>query len=142
MASWQYWLGITKPKILKCLQYDLKHFQKVTTIFFYLVEFSTDWLPDWFLQLITARATSLIFSLFDIASARQVHFGIPQYIQCTYHGLTFVPMCPFLFADSPRYRFAVAQWLLYICKWESSVFSVMTGLIAEALLLLFFVCNG
>ena len=31
---------------------------------------------------------------------------------------------------------------LYICKWELSVFSMMTGLIAEMLLLLFFVCNA
>ena len=29
---------------------------------------------------ITAKATGLIFSLFDVASARQVPFGIPQYV--------------------------------------------------------------
>ena len=39
---------------------------------------------------ITAKATGLIFSLFDIALARQVPFGIPQYVQCILHGLTTV----------------------------------------------------
>ena len=29
---------------------------------------------------ITAKAMGLIFSLFDVASARQVPFGIPQYV--------------------------------------------------------------
>ena len=33
-------------------------------------------------NLIAAKATGLIFSLFDIASAREVPFGIPQYVQC------------------------------------------------------------
>ena len=32
----------------------------------------------------------LIFSLFDVASFRDVPFGISQYLQCTHHGLTFV----------------------------------------------------
>ena len=42
----------------------------------------------------------LIFSLFDFASSRKVPFGIPQYVQCMHHGLTFVLLCvPFLFAD-------------------------------------------
>ena len=54
-------------------------------------------------NLITAKAMSLISSLFDIASSRDVHFGILQCVQCTHHGLTFVHICiPFLFADSPK----------------------------------------
>ena len=36
----------------------------------------------------------LIFSLFDIASAQQVPFGIPQCVQCILHGLTSPPLCP------------------------------------------------
>ena len=49
---------------------------------------------------IMAKAMGLIFSLFDVASARQVPFGIPQYIQCILHGLTNVLLCvPFIFAD-------------------------------------------
>ena len=39
---------------------------------------------------ITAEATGLIFSLFDVASAQRVPFGIPQYVQCILHGLTSV----------------------------------------------------
>ena len=39
---------------------------------------------------ITAKATGLIFSLFNIASAREVPFGMPQYVQCILHGLTSI----------------------------------------------------
>jgi len=50
---------------------------------------------------ITAKATGLIFSLFDIASAREVPFGTPQYVQCILQGLTSFLLCvPFIFADS------------------------------------------
>ena len=31
---------------------------------------------------ITAKVMGLIFSLFDVASAREVPFGILQYVQC------------------------------------------------------------
>ena len=50
---------------------------------------------------ITAKATGLIFSLFDIAAARQVPFGILQYVQCILLGLTSVLLyVPFILADS------------------------------------------
>ena len=42
---------------------------------------------------ITAKAMGLIFSLFDVALAREVSFGILQYIQCILHGL---PMSSFV----------------------------------------------
>ena len=52
-------------------------------------------------NLIAAKATGLIFSLFNVASAREVPFGMPQYIQCILHGLTSVLLCvPFTFAGS------------------------------------------
>ena len=37
---------------------------------------------------ITAKTTGLIFSLFDVASAQEVPFGIPQYVKCifSWHG--------------------------------------------------------
>ena len=87
---------------------------------------------------ITAKAMGLIFSLFDVASSRDMPFGIPQYVQCTHHGLTFVLLCvPFIFADNPRCRSVmVAQCLAslqYVCKRESSIFSMVTGLIAETI---------
>ena len=52
------------------------------------MKFSTDWL-----NLITAKATGLIFSLFDVNSAREVPFGIPQYVQCIIQGLISVLLC-------------------------------------------------
>jgi len=46
-----------------------------------------------------ARATGLIFSLLDIASAREMPFAIPLYMQCILHGLTmallYVPLSLF-----------------------------------------------
>ena len=58
------------------------------------------------LILITAKATGLIFSLFDVALARLVPFGIPPYVQCILHGLTSVLLyVPFIFADCEKCRF-------------------------------------
>ena len=96
---------------------------------------------------LTTKAMGLIFfSLFDVALSQDVPFGIPQYAQCTHHGLTIVLLCaPFLFADSPRCLFAVARCMAsqqYVSKRESFIFSVVTGLIAETILSLFFVCNA
>ena len=52
---------------------------------------------------IMAKATGLIFSLFDIASAQEVPFDIPQYVQCILQGLTSVFLCvPLIFADSEK----------------------------------------
>jgi len=46
-----------------------------------------------------AKAMGLIFSLFDIASAREVPFAIPLCMQCILHGLTSaLPCVPFIFA--------------------------------------------
>ena len=82
---------------------------------------------------ITAKATGLFFSLFNVASFRDMPFGILQYVQCTHHGLTFVLHCvPFLFADSPK----VPTFVNRNCH-----ISVVSGLSAEALTL-FFICSG
>ena len=69
-------------------------------------------------NLIMAKATGLIFSLFDVASAREVLFGIPHYVQCILHGLTSVLLCvPFIFADSKKYRFGDSTlWLFFIME--------------------------
>ena len=49
---------------------------------------------------------SLIFSLFDVASAQDVPLGIPQYTQCILHGLTSVLLCvPFIFVDIKMCQF-------------------------------------
>ena len=58
---------------------------------------------------ITAKAMGSIFSLFGVASACQMPFGIPQYIQYILHGLTGVLLCvPFIFADSEKCQLAIA----------------------------------
>ena len=90
------------------------------------------------------KATGLIFLLFDIASSRDVPFCKPQYIQCTYHGLTFVLLCvPVLFVENTRYRFAIAQYgfpLAVSCFLPA--FSVVTGFIAEKFPVQFFICSA
>jgi len=55
---------------------------------------------------IMAKATDLIFSLFDIVSAWEVPFGILQYVKCILQGLISVLLCvPFIFADSKKHWF-------------------------------------
>ena len=85
------------------------------------MEFSTDWLTDSLsdkCNSITTKATSLIFSLFDVASAWEVPFGIPQYVQCILHGLTSVLFCvPFIFVDSEKCRFGNStRWLPFLME--------------------------
>ena len=75
--------------------------------------FSTDWLTDWLTNYlmpsdrrnsITAKVTGLIFALFDIASAQEVPYGTPQYVQCILQGLNSVLLwVPFIFADSEKH---------------------------------------
>ena len=60
-------------------------------------------------SLITVKATGLIFSLFNVASAQDVPFGILQYVQYILDGLTSVLLCvPFIFADSKSVDLVVA----------------------------------
>ena len=92
LAPWQYWLGITKPKsafstILKASNKLLQNLKKIIQWNFLLTNCL---IPSGKCNLITAKAMGMIFSLFDVASSRDVPFGILQYIQCTHHGLTFV----------------------------------------------------
>jgi len=44
-------------------------------------------------NLIMAKTTDLIFSLFDVASAQEVPFGMLQYLQCILHGLISALLC-------------------------------------------------
>ena len=72
------------------------------------MEFSTNCpMPSDQYNLITTKAKGLIYSLFNVASAREVPFGIPQYIQSILQGLTSVLLCvPFIFADSKKGQFS------------------------------------
>ena len=68
---------------------------------------------------ITAKATGLIFSLFDVTFAQEVPYGIPQYVQCILHGLTSVLLCvPFIFVDSESANLAVVStlWLPFVME--------------------------
>ena len=79
-------------------------------------------------NLITAKATGLIFSLSDIASAREVPFGIPQYVQCILHGLTSVLLCvPFIFASVDLAVVSDG----FPSKWKSSVVFIVAKLIVK-----------
>ena len=49
---------------------------------------------------ITAKATGLIFSLFDVASSIDVRFGLLQYVK--FIDLPCPPLCSFLFVDNPK----------------------------------------
>ena len=60
-------------------------------------------------NLIMAKATDLIFSLLDIASVREVLFGIPQYVQLGRVApfLSFDEVCmgsPVLFYKKKSYK--------------------------------------
>jgi len=49
------------------------------------------------------KETSLIFSLFDIASAQGVPLAIPLYMQCILHGLTSAFLYdPLIFAHQKK----------------------------------------
>ena len=89
-AMRQYWLAFNKL---------LRNFK-----FFILRNFLL--IPSDNRNSIMAKATGLIYSLFNVASSQGVPFGILQYVQCIFHGLTSVLLCvPFIFADSERCRF-------------------------------------
>jgi len=50
-----------------------------------------------------AKATGLIFSLFNVTSAREVPFAILLYIQCILHGLTTALLCvPLIFVHHEK----------------------------------------
>ena len=96
LAPWQYWLGKTKPKsaFSTILKASNKLFKKIFNgIFYCLLACLPACLPACLMppgkrNPITAKTMGLIFSLFDVASSRDVPFGIPQYVQCTHHGLS------------------------------------------------------
>jgi len=61
-----------------------------------------------------AKATGLIFSLFNVISAREVPFAIPLYMQCILHGLTTGLHCvPFNFVHHEKCRLHVMASICY-----------------------------
>jgi len=65
---------------------------------------------------IMAKATGLIFLLFNVASAQEVPFAIPLYMQCILHGLTTALLCvPFIFVHHDKCRFCGRHVMASIC---------------------------
>ena len=61
------------------------------------------------------RLQAWSFLLLDVMTVLQVPFGIPHYIQCMHHGLTFILLCVlFIFADNTSLQFTVARNVLAI----------------------------
>jgi len=53
-----------------------------------------------------AKATGLIFLLFDVVSAQEVPFAIPLYMQCILHELSMAFLCvPFIFVHHENCQF-------------------------------------
>ena len=87
----QYWLGKTKPK--QAFKSTWNAFKKLPQN---LKQIVFNWIFYWLTSV--TRGYGLIFSLFDVASAWEVPFGIPQWIL---QELTSVLLyVPFIFADS------------------------------------------
>jgi len=52
-------------------------------------------MPSYSCNLTMVKTTGLIFSLFNVTLAQEVHFAMLLYIQCILHGLTrALPLCP------------------------------------------------
>jgi len=119
-TMWQHWLGNTKPKkayrlILNTVKscYKIKK-KSLNGIFYWL----SNCLPAWYLQTCITQQLlrGLIFSLFDIASARAMPFAILLYIQCILHGLTTVLLCvPFIFVHHEKWWFCGRHVMASIC---------------------------
>jgi len=61
-----------------------------------------------------AKATGLIFLLYNVASARKVPFALPLYMQCIFHGLTMALLCvPFIFVHHKKCRLHVIASICY-----------------------------
>jgi len=61
-----------------------------------------------------AKATGLIFSLFNVTSAQEVPFAIPLYVQYILHGLTMALLCvPFIFVHHKKCRLHVMAFFCY-----------------------------
>jgi len=61
-----------------------------------------------------AKATGFIFSLLNVASAREVPFALPLYMQCILHELTMALLCaPFIFVHHKKCRLHVMASICY-----------------------------
>jgi len=80
-----------------------------------------------------AKATGLVFSLFDVASAREVPFAILLYIQHILHGLSTAFLCvPFILVHNEKCRFSGRYMMASI---KLSIIFIVATLITTLLLL-------
>jgi len=107
ITIWQHWLGNTKH--IKAFRLILNPFKKLLQNFKnFLFNGIFYWLTNCLMpsdsrNSTMAKAMGLIFSLFNVASARQVPFAILLYMQCILHGLTMVLLCvPFIFVHHKK----------------------------------------
>jgi len=76
----------------------------------------------------------LIFSLFDIASAKKVPLGISQHTQWILNGLISVLLCvPLIFSDNKKCWFGGGGMHGSLLRWKSSVFFIAITLITREL---------
>jgi len=74
-----------------------------------------------------AKATGLIFLLFNVASAREVPFAMPLYMQCILHGLTMGP----IHLCSPR-KVSIARDGFHLLRKSSVVASLITKVLLNS----------
>jgi len=76
-----------------------------------------------------AKAMGLICLLFDIASAQEVSFTIPLYIQCVLRGLSIALLCvPFIFVHHEKCQFSGRHMMTCI---KSSIIFIVATLITK-----------
>jgi len=65
-----------------------------------------------------AKAMDLIFSILNVASAREVPFTIPLYMQYILYGLTTALLCvPFIFVHHEKCQFCGRHiWLPFVME--------------------------
>jgi len=82
-----------------------------------------------------AKATALIFSLFNVASAREVPIAILLFMQCILHRLTMALLCvPFIFVHLPR-KVSIARNGFHLLRKSSVVATLITKVLLKQLLI-------
>jgi len=82
-----------------------------------------------------AKATGLIFSFFNVTSAREVLLAIPLYMQCILHGLTAALLCVrFIFVHQEKCP-AIARDGFHLLLKSFVVVTLITKVLFEQLLI-------
>ena len=119
----QYWLYKLSPNKLSDQPEIISKSCYGILKIIYLTEFFLDWLTALLMSsdkhnAITAKAMSLIFLLFDVASTYDVPFGISQCAQCILYGPN---QCPPLCSIHLCWHWNVSIWWLHVMASFASV---------------------